>query len=84
MKATTPSDHPSTRAPTSASFWIGCSACCCRAAMTPKIISATIAAIYASNTSRGGIPEIHIMVVVVSPTTLPDPPALDAATMPAR
>ena len=29
-------------------------------------------------------PAIHIMVVVVSPTTLPEPPALEAATMAAR
>jgi hypothetical protein len=26
-------------------------------------------------------PSIHIMVVVVSPTTLPEPPAFEAATM---
>jgi hypothetical protein len=30
------------------------------------------------------MPSIHIMVVVVSPTTLPAPPALAAATMAAR
>ena len=29
-------------------------------------------------------PATHIMVVVVSPSTLPAPPALDAATMAAR
>ena len=29
----------------------------------------------------GLTPSIHIMVVVVSPTTLPEPPAFDAATM---
>ena len=84
MNATTASDHPSMRTPDSASFRIGCNACCWRAAMTPKMSSATTEAMYASTTTRGEIPEIHIIVVVVSPTTLPDPPALDAATMPAR
>ena len=29
-------------------------------------------------------PSIHIIVVVVSPTTLPEPPALEAATIAAR
>ena len=38
----------------------------------------------ASSTSSGWTPAIHIIVVVVSPTTLPAPPALDAATMAAR
>ena len=37
----------------------------------PHTTSATLAATYASNTSRGSTPSIHIMVVVVSPTTLP-------------
>jgi hypothetical protein len=32
----------------------------------------------------GLMPSIHIMVVVVSPTTLPEPPAFEAATMAAR
>ena len=32
----------------------------------------------------GTHPAIHIIVVVVSPTTLPEPPALAAATMAAR
>ena len=32
----------------------------------------------------GETPEIHIIVVVVSPTTLPAPPALEAATIAAR
>ena len=31
-----------------------------------------------------GTPAIHIIVVVVSPTTLPAPPAFDAATIAAR
>ena len=30
------------------------------------------------------MPAIHIIVVVVSPTTLPAPPAFDAATIAAR
>ena len=30
------------------------------------------------------MPSIHIIVVVVSPTTLPEPPAFDAATIAAR
>ena len=33
---------------------------------------------------EGLTPSIHIIVVVVSPTTLPAPPALEAATMAAR
>ena len=32
----------------------------------------------------GLMPSIHIMVVVVSPTTLPEPPAFEAATIAAR
>ena len=32
----------------------------------------------------GDTPSIHIIVVVVSPTTLPEPPAFDAATIAAR
>ena len=48
------------------------------------MISATPAATYAWNTFSGLTPSIHIIVVVVSPTTLPDPPAFDAATIPAR
>jgi len=39
---------------------------------------------YASSTSSGSTPPIHIMVVVVSPTTLPEPPAFEAATIAAR
>jgi hypothetical protein len=30
------------------------------------------------------MPAIHIIVVVVSPTTLPEPPAFDAATIATR
>ena len=37
-----------------------------------------------SSTLSGLTPSIHIMVVVVSPTTLPEPPALEAATIAAR
>ncbi len=50
----------------------------------PNTTSATPAATYACTTSSGSTPSIHIIVVVVSPTTLPEPPALDAATMAAR
>ncbi len=45
---------------------------------------ASPAATKASSTSRGSTPSIHIIVVVVSPTTLPEPPALEAATIAAR
>ncbi len=45
---------------------------------------ATTAATNASTTLSGLTPSIHIMVVVVSPTTLPEPPALEAATIAAR
>ena len=45
---------------------------------------ATLAATKASSTLSGLTPSIHIMVVVVSPTTLPEPPAFDAATIAAR
>jgi len=38
----------------------------------------------ASKTARGETPDIHIMVVVVSPTTLHAPPAFDAATIAAK
>jgi hypothetical protein len=34
--------------------------------------------------AQGLTPAIHIIVVVVSPTTLPAPPAFEAATMAAR
>ena len=50
----------------------------------PKNRMATIAPTYASTTCMGLTPAIHIMVVVVSPTTLPAPPALLAPTMAAR
>ena len=50
----------------------------------PKINIAAPAATNASSTSSGSTPSIHIIVVVVSPTTLPEPPAFDAATMAAR
>ena len=38
----------------------------------------------ASKTTTGEMPAIHIMVVVVSPTTLQAPPAFAAATIAAR
>jgi hypothetical protein len=43
-----------------------------------------VAAVKASSTASGLTPSIHIMVVVVSPTTLPEPPALEAATIAAK
>ena len=42
---------------------------------------ASVAGIMASNTRLGATPAIHIIVVVVSPTTLQAPPALEAATI---
>ncbi len=74
----------SMRSPLGASFTMGENFCCCMAAGMPKTTSATLAAMKASTTLKGLTPSIHIMVVVVSPTTLPEPPALEAATMPAR
>ena len=50
----------------------------------PKIAKAITAGRIASATASGLTPSIHIMVVVVSPTTLPAPPALAAATIAAR
>ena len=58
--------------------------CCCNAAGMPKITIATLAATNASSTDSGLTPSIHIIVVVVSPTTLPEPPAFEAATIAAR
>jgi hypothetical protein len=48
----------------------------------PKITMANPAATYASSTDNGETPAIHIIVVVVSPTTLPEPPAFDARRSP--
>ena len=50
----------------------------------PQMTTAVPEAMKASSTSSGEMPAIHIMVVVVSPTTLPEPPALEAATIAAR
>ena len=50
----------------------------------PNSTSATPEPMNASSTSSGSMPAIHIIVVVVSPTTLPAPPALEAATIAAR
>jgi hypothetical protein len=60
---------------------IGWYLCCCSDAGMPQTTSATPAATYACTTSSGLTPSIHIIVVVVSPTTLPEPPAFEAATM---
>ena len=84
MTATMKTRTPSTRKPLGGFFTIGEKRCCRIAAGTAKIASATTAAIYASRTLSGLIPSIHIIVVVVSPTTLPAPPALEAATIAAR
>ena len=74
----------SMRRPAGASFTMGEYRCCWIAAGMPHTTSATLAATNASSTLSGLTPSIHIMVVVVSPTTLPEPPALEAATMAAR
>ena len=58
--------------PLGASCMIGEKRCCCIAAGMPKIQEGREAATYASNTLSGLMPSIHIIVVVVSPTTLPD------------
>ncbi len=84
MKATMPTRAQSTRTPAGGSFMIGEYACCWRAAITPKIARAAPAPTNPSRTSSGSTPAIHIIVVVVSPTTLPEPPPLDAATIAAR
>ena len=84
MEATTTTRGQSTVIPAGASFVIGEYRCCRMAAGIPKITMATPAGTNASSTSRGFTPSIHIIVVVVSPTTLPEPPALEAATMAAR
>ena len=74
----------SMRRPDGASLMIGEYLCCWNAAGMPKITIATLAATKASSTDNGLTPSIHIIVVVVSPTTLPEPPALEAATIAAR
>jgi len=74
----------STGARRSGSLTIGAWRCCCRAAGNPKTASAMTAATWACSTAAGATPLIHIIVVVVSPMTLPEPPALEAATMAAR
>ena len=67
------------------SFMIGEYFCCCMAAGMPKMKMATDDRHIGLDARTSGLtPAIHIMVVVVSPTTLPAPPALEAATMAAR
>ena len=58
--------------------------CCVSAAGMPKTNRATPEPMKASSTWSGLTPAIHIMVVVVSPTTLPAPPPFEAATIAAR
>src|SRR5690242_12611709 len=84
MNATMNTRAPSMRTLDDASFTMGEYRCCCSEAGMPKITIAIDAAMYASSTDSGETPSIHIIVVVVSPTTLPEPPAFDAATMAAR
>ena len=47
----------------------------------PKTKSASTAGAKAWKTAAGEMPLIHIIVVVVSPTTEPEPPAFEAATI---
>ena len=54
---------------------------CCLALISPKIKKAIIAGTKARVKLKGSCPAIHIRVVVVSPTTEPEPPALEAATI---
>ena len=63
---------------------IGAKRCCARAACTAKTRKATTAASRRAARPTGATPLIHIIVVVVSPITLPAPPALAAATIAAR
>ena len=54
------------------------------AAGIPNTRKPAVAADIGFGAESGLTPSIHIMVVVVSPTTLPEPPAFEAATIPAR
>ena len=83
-QSTTKTRAQSTFVPLSGSAWMGAYFCCMIESGMAKIRKAVAEPIVASITSKGLTPAIHIMVVVVSPTTLPAPPALDAAMMPAR
>ena len=84
IQNTMPTRAQSIRCATFESLMIGEYACCCLDAMIPTMMTATTDATYASSTARGDTPASHNMVVVVSPTTEPAPPAFDAATMPAK
>jgi hypothetical protein len=66
------------------SFMIGEYRVCWNEAGMPHTTSATNEAIVASSTAKGEMPLTHIIVVVVSPMTLPAPPALAQATSAAR
>jgi hypothetical protein len=55
--------------------------CCAIAPTTPNTAKAASAAMKAGNSASGEMPANHIIVVVVSPITLPVPPAFAAATM---
>ena len=58
--------------------------CCLMAAGMPKMSKRHRGSDDRLENPSGEMPSIHIMVVVVSPTTLQAPPALDAATIAAR
>jgi hypothetical protein len=84
MNATMPTRTQSTGGCLPSSFWIGEKRCCC--------IDAGDAAHHHRNGGRDeglehldrAMPRIHIIVVVVSPTTLPARPHSIAATIAAR
>ena len=67
-----------------AAAMIGECRCCVSAAGMPNTNRATPEPMKASSTWSGSTPAIHIIVVVVSPTTLPEPPPFEAATIAAR
>src|SRR5262245_45675741 len=84
IAATMPTRTQSTCMLAAASLTTGEQRSSCKTAGITHTTSATLAAMKASSTSTGLTPSIHIIVVVVSPTTLPEPPALEAATIAAR
>ena len=81
---TIPIRQPSTRMGSEALLFAVAQLACCRDATVPKTTRAVAEPMYAGSTASGLVPSIHIIVVVVSPSTLPAPPALAAATMAAR
>ena len=81
---TTPTRVQSTWTAASALVWIGWWACWTRAAIVALINVAVAEPTKACVTSTGETPAIHIIVVVVSPTTEPAPPAFEAPMIAAR